>query len=322
MRVAVMGTGGMGGYFGGLLSRAGHEVAFIARGPHLKAIQEQGLRIESVISGDFTAEGKATDDPGVVGEVDLVLFTVKTYHNAQAIPAIKPLIGANTAVLTMQNGVESGSELAASIGAEHVLVAPTLIESFVQEPGLIVERMPRTGVALGEFEGSGIERVLALADTLRDAGWTVEPTAAIAGDAWFKCMFICALGSVLASSRSTLGEVMACAESKDLFVAVLQEVEQVAKAKGIILDTALNIPRFMGLKGEGSVVDVIMGFAESMPGQLKPSMLRDLEAGRPTEIDALNGAVVRLGREVGVPTPANLAVTGCLRPAHLRALAG
>lgn len=320
MRVAVMGTGGMGGYFGGLLARAGHDVAFIARGAHLQAIRERGLRIESAVSGEFTVRGQATDDPSQVGEVDLVLFTVKTYHNAQAIPALQPMMGPGAAVLTMQNGVESGAELAAVLGAERVLTAPTLCESFVQAPGLVVERMPRTGVALGEFAGGPSLRIAKLSETLREAGWTVETTDAIESEAWFKCMFICAMGSVLAASRSTMGEVMACNETRTLYVSVLQEVEEVARARGIVLDTSLNIPRFMGLEGGGAAADVVMRFSESLPGQAKSSMLRDAEAGRPLEIDALNGAVVRLGREVGAPTPANAAVAGCLRPAHLRAL--
>ena len=300
MRVAVMGTGGMGGYFGGLLARARHDVAFIARGAHLQAIQERGLRIESAVSGEFTVRGQATDDPSQVGEVDLVLFTVKTYHNAQAIPALQPMMGPDSAVLTMQNGVESGAELAAVLGAERVLTAPTLCESFVQAPGLVVERMPRTGVALGEFAGGASQRIAKLSETLREADWTVETTDSIEREAWFKCMFICAMGSVLAASRSTLGEVMACDETRDLYVSVLQEVEQVARARGIVLDTSLNIPRFMGLEGGGAAADVVMRFSESLPGQAKSSILRDAEAGRPLEIDALNGLssgwVARLAR--------------------------
>ena len=154
MKIAVMGTGGVGGYFGGLLANAGEDVTFIARGAHLDAIRNQGLRVASDLSGEFIVHSNATNDPKSVGSVDLVLYTVKMYHNDEAIPAIAPMVGEHTVVLTLQNGIDNGDRLAAALGESHVMIGTAAVQSRIREPG-VVEQLGQFGrIVFGDEEGS------------------------------------------------------------------------------------------------------------------------------------------------------------------------
>jgi 2-dehydropantoate 2-reductase len=157
MRIAVIGAGGVGGYFGGLLARAGHEVTFVARGPHLAAIQERGLRVESANDGTFTVKGQAVEDTTRAGEQELVLFTVKMYHNAGAIEAARPMVGQNTVVLTLQNGIDNGEQLAQALGPHHVMIGSVYLEGRIKEPGVVTQGGPGAG-AFGEMQPGITER--------------------------------------------------------------------------------------------------------------------------------------------------------------------
>ena len=299
MKIGVVGTGGIGGYFGALLARAGHEVFCLARGEHLKAIQEKGLRVESVV-GEFTVRPRATGDPAAIGPVELLLFCVKTYDTDEAAQAVRLLVGDRTAILTLQNGVESADRIAAAVGPGRVLPGAAYIFSGIAAPGLIRQTAGPRKIVFGEPVGPPSARAKAILAACRAAEISAELTDQIARVLWEKWAFICAQGGVTALTRLPIGEVRACAETWALFRGVVEEVAAVASARGIALTPGL--------------VENILGQAARLEPQTASSLSNDLGAGRRLEIEALNGAVVRLGRESGVPTPLNVAIYGALKP--------
>ncbi len=322
MKVAVIGAGGLGGFLGGLLARAGHEVTFVARGEHLRRIQTDGLRVEWEPGESFTVTGPAVDATSRVGEVDVVLVCTKTYDNDVVIPQLGALLGEQTAVLSLQNGLTSGPELSRAYGSERVLLAPSICEAFVQEPGVIVERLPEPFVVLGEYGGGISRRVERLVAELSRAGWYVEASGEIHSEVWFKTMIMCASGAVMAATRSPLNEVLAHSETRALYHRVMEEVAEVASAKGIELARSGAIPRRLGIEERGPIPEAILRLWDTnLPENVKSSTLRDVEAGRPLEIGAMNGAVSRFAREVGVRADANDILYACLKPLHERALA-
>jgi 2-dehydropantoate 2-reductase len=321
MRIAVMGTGGVGGYFGGMLARAGHDVTFIARGPHLAAIRHNGLRVETV-HGTFTIEPGlpiaarvepglptaaplATDNPGKVGPVDLVLFCVKTYHTQEAGQAIAPLIGKDTLILSLQNGVDNEEKLAAIYGWDHVLGGVCYIASTITAPGVITQVSGPRSIIFGEMDGSITPRAQRVQQALVQAGIDTTLSDNVQKALWTKFLFICALSGVASVARATLGEMIAVPETCELLRDTMAEVEAVARARGVEL--------------EAGIVDRMMRTAEGFAPESKPSMLVDVEKGNRLEIDALNGAVARLGAELGVATPANRFIYAALKPADERA---
>ena len=321
MRIAVMGTGGVGGYFGGMLARAGHDVTFIARGPHLAAIRHNGLRVGTV-HGTFsvkpglptaarvgpglpTAAPLATDNPDEVGPVDLVLFCVKTYHTQEAGQAIAPLIGKDTLILSLQNGVDNEGKLAAIYGWDHVLGGVCYIASTITAPGVITQVSGPRSIVFGEMDGSITPRAQRVQQALVQAGIDTTLSDNIQKALWTKFLFICALSGVASVARATLGEMIAVPEARELLRDTMAEVEAVARARGVAL--------------EAGIVDRMMRMAEGFAPESKPSMLVDIERGNRVEIDALNGAVARMGAELGVPTPANRFIYAALKPADERA---
>lgn len=299
MRVAVMGTGGVGGYFGGLLATHGHSVAFIARGAHLAAIRAHGLQIESV-NGDFSVEpAQATDTPADVGEVDLVLLCVKNYDLPAGLDQIRPLVGPRTAILTLQNGVEAPDLTSEAYGIERVLPGVVYCEVAVKAPGVIMQGTPLRRIVLGEFDGELTDRAVAIGDAFRAAGAEAIVSDNIHAALWTKCCFICAMSGVTTLMRQPLGAILADPETRALLRIVMQEAEVVAWARGV------HFP--------ANPVEAGMATAARFPYGAKSSMLRDLEAGRRIEIEALNGALVRIGRSLDVPTPANQAIYAVLR---------
>ncbi|MBI4233715.1 MAG: 2-dehydropantoate 2-reductase [Chloroflexi bacterium] len=305
MRIAVMGTGGVGGYYGGLLARAGHQVTFIARGAHLAAIRANGLRVESATSGDFTLHPFATDDPRTVGPVELVLFCVKTYHNPQAIPAIAPLVGEGTVVLTLQNGVESGEQLAAAYGWEHVLPGATYIETAVKAQGVIAQTGGPCRIVFGEQDGAETPRSQRVLATLKGAGVNALLTRDIRKALWSKLVMICAVSGMTSITRAPLGEVAEFPPGHDLLLRVMQEAAAVGRAQGVAL--------------ESDVAERSMQALMEFRREAVSSMQLDLLAGRRLEVDSINGAVVRLGRKAGVPTPVNEVIFACLKLADEQA---
>jgi len=295
----MVGTGGVGGYYGGLLARAGHDVAFITRGEHLRAIRSRGLEIRSV-HGDFIVHpARATDRPEEIGAVDLTIFAVKTYHTDSAARLMRPLVGPQTVILPLQNGVESAVNLIRHFDQRAILGGATWIVASIVEPGVIRQESQFRRIALGELDGRLTERVKAVGDALAEAGATVEVSAEIEKVLWTKLLFIASFSGVTSVTRAPAGPVMACAESRLLLERAMREVEAVARARGFTLDA--------------DVVEKTMAFCEKLEATATSSMQRDVAAGRRLEHNALNGAVVRLGRELDVQTPVHEFIWTCLK---------
>ncbi len=300
MRIAVMGTGGTGGYFGGLLARAGEDVTFIARGDHLEAIRKNGLAIKSVLSGDFSFPAKATDNTQDIGPVDFVLFCVKAYDNAAAADQIRPLIGPETVVLSVQNGIDNEQQIGEVIGPEHIVGCVSYVSSTIESPGVIAQMAGPGTIVFGEMQGGTSHRTETLQSTLQNAGITAELHPDIQVALWQKFLAICGVNGITALTRLPMGEILACEETRNLLKGTMQEVEAVARASGA------NLP-------EGCV-DLSMDFFSSVEPAMRGSMYYDLAGGRRLELDVLNGTVVRLGSEHGIPTPINFAIYAALKP--------
>lgn len=305
MKIAVMGAGGVGGYFGGLLARTGHDITFIARGAHLDAIKRDGLRVTSDLSGPFTVRSEATADTTTVGPVDLVMFTVKTYHNPEAIRAIMPMVGLDTAVLTLQNGVDSSGQLAEAVGGEQVLTGVAYIQARIEEPG-VVAQLGRFGrVIFGEMKGGSSPRGQKLQEAFVEAGWPVELTDDANAAAWRKFVAQSPNGSVDALSQTTVGDMRTTHESRDLIRSAMAEHIAIAGAKGVDLGD--------------DVLERSLEALDAFPADGRTSIAKDLRGGRPIELEALAGAAVRMGRETGVPTPVTDVLYALLEPAAVRA---
>ena len=300
MRIAVMGTGGTGGYFGGLLARAGEDVTFIARGNHLEAIRKSGLAIKSVLSGDFSISASATDNTGDMGPVDLVLFCVKAYDNAAAADQIRPLIGPETVVLSVQNGIDNEQQIGDVIGPDHIVGCVSYVSSIIESPGVIAQTGGPGKIVLGEMQGGASTRTEAIQSTLQNSGIAAELHSDIQAALWQKFIAICGVNGITALTRLPMGEILACEETRNLMRGTMQEVEAVARASGA------NLP-------EGCV-DQSMDFFSSVESSVRGSMYYDLAAGRRLELDVLNGTVVRLGGKHGIPTPINFAIFAALKP--------
>ena len=305
MRIAVMGAGGVGGYFGGLLARAGNDVTLIARGPHLEAIRDRGLHVKGHRE-EFTVSVAATDDPWQAAPVDLVVFSVKTYQNAAAIPSMAPIVGESTSVLTLQNGVDGYQQVASVMGQDRVLPGAAYIESQIEAPGVIRQVGDVVRIAFGEAGGQRTSRAEAILDTLRAAGITAELSTDVVKELWTKLLFISTLAGVTSTARAPLSRLMEHDVARETILASMREVEAVGRARGVRLDP--------------EVVETTMRYMETSARDLHASMHTDLELGRPLELEALNGAVVRLGREVGVPTPVHSILYSLLLP-HLEGTA-
>jgi 2-dehydropantoate 2-reductase len=299
MRIAVMGAGSVGGYFGGLLARSGNSVTLIARGPHLKAVREQGLRIVTD-QGELFARCKATDDPAQVGPVDLVLLAVKTYHNPEALPAMLPMVGEETVVLCLQNGIDSHQAAVDTLGAEHVMPAVAYIEAGLPEPGVVTQRGPVVRIEFGELQGGDSQRGRQILQALEHSGIPAgfEPDIHLA--LWNKFLFIATMAGVTTMARQTMAQLLPRPEWRRVILGCWREIESVGRASGV------------GLAPD--VVDRSIKYIEGSLEQRQASMHFDILAGRPLELEALNGAVVRAGRKAGVPTPINDVIYAMLGP--------
>ena len=303
MKVAVMGAGGVGGYFGGLLARAGHPVTFVARGAHLQAIRERGLRVESVNDGVFTAWGPAVDDTRAAGPQELVLFTVKMYHNAAAIAATRPLLGSDTLVLTLQNGIDNGEQLAAALGRERVLIGSCYLEGRVKEPGIVTQGGPGAA-SFGEMEPGITERCQRLLSVFQEAGWRVDLAENMPGMLWKKFSYLAGSAAVGAASNSVFGEMRGIAETRAIIQGAIAEILAVGRALGApIMEDSL---------------EWAMAALDNFPAAGMSSLGKDCLEVRPVELEGLTGTAVRLGRQAGVPTPINDTLYGVLKPWALR----
>ena len=301
MRIAVMGAGGTGGYFGALLARAGEDVTFIARGAHLEAIRTSGLTVKSRLAGDFTLPVKATGDPSEVGPVELVLFCVKAYDTATAAEQIRPLVDPDTVVLSVQNGIENEEQIGRVVGSEPVIGAVSYVSSVIEAPGVIAHLLSVPGrIVFGELAGGMSSRTERLQSTFQRAGITAELRPDIRITLWDKFLFICAINGITALTRLPIGPILACPETKALYQGTMEEVEVVARASGVTLPD--------------ECVDQKLAFTTGLESSVRGSMYYDLAAGRRLELEALNGTAVRLGRERGIPTPLNFAIYAALKP--------
>lgn len=305
MRIAVYGAGGIGGYFGGRLAQAGEDVHFIARGEHLGALRRSGLAVESV-RGDFhLAAVHATDAPAAVGEVDFVLLAVKTWQVADACRVAAPMLGPRTSVVTLQNGVAAPDEAAAVVGRERVVPGIAKIFSFVDGPGRIRHLGGPASLEFAEWDGRPSARVARLREALARAGVTVTVPEDITVALWEKFLFVVPMGGVGAVTRAPIGVTRALPETRALLAAAMAEILAIARAKRVPLADDILVRT--------------LGFVDVQPAAATASLQRDLAEGRPSELEAWNGSVVRLGREAGVATPVNGFIHASLLPLERQA---
>jgi 2-dehydropantoate 2-reductase len=292
----------VGGFYGALLARQGHDVAFLARGAHLDAIRAGGLRVDSPL-GRFTVRVQAEADPTAVGAVDVVVLAVKTYDNATALPMIPPLVGPGTTVVTLQNGVESADEIAAVVGEGPTLGGSTYIATEVAEPGLIRQTGTHRRVVIGEYfadRGRITPRVEALVQAMSAADIVAEAAADARQSTWEKATYLAPLAGFTGAARLPIGPIWADPYSRDLFLQAVEEVGRVARAHGIAVADDLR--------------GVVGAYIGRIPPTMRSSLLIDLSQGKRIEVEALQGAIVRKGREAGVPTPIMAALYAVLRP--------
>ncbi len=300
MRIGVMAAGAVGGYFGARLAAAGHEVHFIARGAQLDAIRRNGLKIESPLGDLHLKHAMATDDPKQVGAVDVVLFAVKLWDTEQAAELARPMIGPDTRLITFQNGIDSVERIAPILGADKVLGGTAHIATVVAEPGVIHHTSRFARLRAGRIDGKPDDMLARFVDAGQAAGIDIAPSAEINADRWKKFVFLAALAGATGATRQPLGAILADADMRALFIALMREVIALAAAKGVPLP-------------HDFLQDQIK-FAENAPKSMKASLLHDLERGNRLELDWLTGAVAALGRELGVPTPTSAAIYAALKP--------
>ena len=305
MRIAIYGAGGLGGFYGARLACAGNDVAFIARGAHLAAMRERGLRVTSPLGGMHLPEPVATDNPADVGPVDLVLVAVKTWQIPEVGAAMGPLIGERTVVLPFLNGVEASDELAAAVGAERVLGGLSKVFSKIEAPGVIQHFTPNVFVAFGELDGADSERVRALVDVFSAAGVDAEASPAIRLELWKKLLLVSSWAGLGALARSPMGVMRGEPGTRALVDRSMDEGLAVARATGHAIDAAYK--------------DEMWAFYGAMPAGATASMQRDIMDGRPSELDAWNGAICRFGARAAVDTPVHSFTYHTLLPMERRA---
>jgi len=295
MRVAIIGAGGLGSFLGGLQARAGMDVTFIARGANLAALQAGGLTVRLGTGEEFHLPVNATEDPSRVGPVDLIWVCVKSYDLDAAAGLALPMTGPETMVLPVQNGIEAPDRLATVLGEHAVLGGVARAGATMEEPGRVVQK-GRSRIQFGEMKGGISPRVERLADELGKTGIEADPCEDIRAALWEKFVTFCAQSALSALTRLPTGPIRDCKETRELLAGIMYEVEALANAQGI------------------TIPDRALATGSSLPGGAFPSMYYDYTAGRRLEIEAIQGAAVRLGRELGIPTPLTFAVYALLKP--------
>ncbi|MEJ0070271.1 MAG: 2-dehydropantoate 2-reductase [Pseudomonadota bacterium] len=298
MKIAMMGSGGVGGYFGGRLAAKGYDVTFIARGAHLGAMRERGLEIESGVAPMLLAPVRVTDDPATIGPVDVVLLSVKLWDTEAAAQSLKPLIGPNSAVISLQNGVDAEPMLAGILGTRHVMGGVAQIGAKIARPGVIEHVGTMQRLMFGELDGERSHRAEALLSACIASGITAEISIDIVKTIWTKFVFLTGMSSVTSLTRLPIGPIRKNPEARALLLNVMREVVQVARKKGIGLDA--------------DFADQQIKFVEGLPETMTTSMHHDLERGNRLELPWLAGTVARFGRELGIDTPYSNAILGGL----------
>lgn len=302
MKVAIFGSGAVGGYFGARLAAAGEDVTFLARGAHLKAMQEGGLHIESPQGALHLPRVQATDRPQAIGPVDVVLFTVKLYDVEASAATLAPLIGPDTVIITLQNGVEAMDMVAKHVGAAHVAGGAAYIVVVIDKPGHLRHTVAHQ-LVFGERDGTRSARLAAFEAAGLRAGFSAKASTRVETDLWVKFVRLATWSGMTSVTRSPMGVVREDPALFAMMMSAIEEVIAVGQARGIVFPPDLR--------------DGTLSLIRNFPAASKSSMLEDLERGRPLELPWLSGAVVRLGREAGVPTPIHEFITTVLTP-HAR----
>jgi 2-dehydropantoate 2-reductase len=306
MRIAIFGTGGIGGYFGGRLAQAGADVVFIARGEHLQAIRQNGLKVDS-IKGDFVIKpAQATDKPEEVGIVDVVLVTVKAWQISDAAKYMKPMVGPETFVLPLQNGVGAPSQLAKILGYEHVLGGLCGLISYIVGPGHVCHAGADPYIRFGELDNTQSDRTERLQTIFdRTPGITANIPSDINAAMWQKFLLIAPWSGLGAITRTPIGVFRSQSGTRQMLEQTMIEIHDVARARNI------NLP--------GDVIAKTMEFLDAVPSEWTASMQRDIMEEKPSELETQTGAVVRLGQEAGIETPINNFIYQSLLPMEMRA---
>ena len=295
MRIAVMGSGGVGGFYGGRLAHAGYDVTFVARGAHLAAMREHGLVIESAAQGNIHLKRvNVTDDPASIGPVDLVLIAVKLWDTEAAARAVKSIVRSHTAVLSLQNGVIKDDILRREFDAGAVMGGVGYVATHISRPGVILQTGTLQRLIFGEYDGARSERARQLLEALLRAGIQAELSEDIRRTLWEKYVFLVGLSGTTATMRSPIGPIRENGQTRAFLFDLMKETVAVARAHGVRLPEDYAQQR--------------LAFADSVPADMSSSMHHDLEQGNPLEVAWLSGGVVQLGQAVGVATPANRAV--------------
>jgi 2-dehydropantoate 2-reductase len=302
MHVAILGAGAVGGYIGAKLARAGERVTFLARDAQARTLRERGMTVRSPL-GDFTVRVEAEEEASRVENVDLVIFTVKTYDTTSAVPMLPPMLGASTVVLTLQNGVDSVDQIAAAVGQGRVLGGAAYIATCLAEPGVIEQTGTHRRIVFGEVFGERSQlspRVREIADAIRRGDLEAEPVPDARVALWKKFIYLAPMAGFSAAARVPVGPLRSQPQFRDVFGLALGEVESVARAEGI------TVP--------ADVKEEIFKYVEEISPAMRASMLIDLSQGKRIEVEALLGSVVRRGRASGVPTPILATLYTLLKP--------
>jgi len=297
MRIAIMGSGGLGGYFGARLVQGGADVHFVARGKHLEAMRAGGLRIQGP-QPIHVPKVNATNDPREIGVADVVMLCVKLWDTESAIEQIRPMVGPDTAIISFQNGVLKDQYLRAAFDERQLMGGVGYVATTIGEPGVILQTGPMQRLLFGEFDGSRSERGEALLAACQAGGINAELSDNILREIWQKFVFLVALSGTTTTMRKSLGPIRSNPQTRAFFLDVMREVVAVGRAHGVALPE--------------DYADVRMKFAEELPADMTASMHHDLEKGNRLEVRWLSGGVVELGKAKGVPTPLNRAIADIL----------
>jgi 2-dehydropantoate 2-reductase len=306
MRFAVIGAGGVGGFFGAMLSAAGEDVWFTARGPHLDSMKREGLRVISPRGLVQVPPERCVGSPAEIGPVDTVFFCVKSYDTERTAPALAPLLGPGTVIISFQNGIDNEEKLGRLLPGRTIFGGVAYIYSTITRPGEVTVAGGPARIVFGPFEGAPPEhrrQATELRDICVHAGITAEVSDDIIAALWKKFIFITGAGGITALTRLTLGEILAVDQSRDLLADAMRETESIARARGVRI--------------EEHYLDGVFGTLARFDNKTRSSLFYDLVHGKPLEIEALAGTVVRHGAALGIPTPVNRTVYAALLPYHL-----
>jgi 2-dehydropantoate 2-reductase len=298
MKIAVMGAGGVGGYFGARLAMGGADVHFVARGAHLSAMRENGIAVEGGPEPIHLAKVKASEDPAEIGIADLVIFAVKLWDTDEALKRIRPLVGPHTTIISFQNGVLKDEYLTGAYDQRHVMGGVSYVATTIDRPGVIRQTGPMQRLVFGEFDGARSARAAAFLEACRAGGVNAEISPDIRRAIWEKFVFLSALAGATTTMRKRLGPIRENPKTRAFLLDLMREVVAVGRAEGVSL-------------AEG-FADERLAFADTLPADMTSSMHHDLERGSRLEVPWLAGAVVSIGQKHGVPTPLNRAVSDIL----------